>query len=135
MAIGRSTLHFSQYCIQTDSMPLIKVQTSLQDTASIDVEGLLKSLSSSLAKQLGKSETYVMTAFEAGVPMTHAGTTDPACYVEIKSVGTMGAKTQAMTTAFCDQLADALGITRDRIYIFFDDVKGSMWGWNGQTFG
>ncbi|MEO1131578.1 MAG: phenylpyruvate tautomerase MIF-related protein [Cyanobacteria bacterium J06639_1] len=116
-------------------MPLIKVQTSLADTAAIDVESLLKSLSASLAEQLGKSEAYVMTAFEAGVPMTHAGSAEPACYVEIKSVGTMGAKTQAMTTAFCDQLAEALGIARDRIYILFDDVKGSMWGWNGRTIG
>ncbi|MEO0852363.1 MAG: phenylpyruvate tautomerase MIF-related protein [Cyanobacteria bacterium J06648_11] len=116
-------------------MPLIKVQTSLTDTTTLDVESLLKSLSASLAQQLGKPETYVMTAFEAGVPMTHAGTTAPACYVEIKSVGTMGAKTQTMTTAFCDQLAAALGIARDRIYIFFDDVKGSMWGWDGRTFG
>lgn len=116
-------------------MPLIKVQTSQTETASTDVESLLKSLSAHLSKHLGKSEAYVMTAFEAGIPMTFGGTTDPACYVEIKSVGTMGAKTQAMSAAFCQELGDALDISPERIYIEFADAKGAMWGWNGQTFG
>ncbi|MEO0801348.1 MAG: phenylpyruvate tautomerase MIF-related protein [Cyanobacteria bacterium J06642_2] len=116
-------------------MPLIKVQTSLSDTAALDVEGLLKSLSADLARHLGKSESYVMTAFESGVPMTFAGTAEPTCFVEIKSVGTMGAKTKTMSASFCQHLSDALEIPTERIYIEFADAKGAMWGWNGQTFG
>ena len=29
----------------------------------------------------------------------------------------------------------SLGISKDRIYIGFDDVNASDWGWNGRTFG
>ncbi|WP_035990905.1 phenylpyruvate tautomerase MIF-related protein [Leptolyngbya sp. KIOST-1] len=117
-------------------MPLIKVQTSIDSPDQTQVESLLKDLSASLATHLGKPESYVMTAFEAGVPMTFAGTTEPVCYVEIKSVGTMGsAKTSTMSQEFCAQLESALGVPKNRIYIEFADAQGAMWGWNGGTFG
>lgn len=117
-------------------MPLIKVQTSISSPDKAKVEGLLKELSASLASHLGKPESYVMTAFEANIPMTFGGTTDPVCYVEIKSVGTMGgAKTHAMSQEFCAQLETALGVPKNRTYIEFADAPGAMWGWNGGTFG
>jgi phenylpyruvate tautomerase PptA (4-oxalocrotonate tautomerase family) len=117
-------------------MPLIKVQTSVEAPARSATEALLKDLSKSLAKHLGKPESYVMTAFEAGLPMTFAGTTDPTCYIEIKSVGTMGsAKTKAMSQDFCARVQAALGVPPNRTYIEFADAPGAMWGWNGSTFG
>ena len=121
--------------VPPSNMPLIKVQTSVADTSTVNVDGLLKSLSSGLASHLGKPESYVMTAFKSGVPMTFAGTSEPVCYVEIKSVGTMGSdKTAAMSAAFCQELSDALGVNKGRIYIEFADSAGYMWGWNGRTF-
>ncbi|AFY90278.1 MAG: hypothetical protein CLLPBCKN_005861 [Chroococcidiopsis cubana SAG 39.79] len=117
-------------------MPLIKVQTSIATPAESDVEALLKSLSSMLAKHTGKPESYVMTAFEPGVPMTFAGTLDPVCYVEVKSVGAMKPEqTKAMSQDFCQQINQALGVDKNRIYIEFNDAKGYMWGWNSSTFG
>lgn len=116
-------------------MPLIKVQTSVTTLESDAVEGLLKSLSAELAKHLGKPESYVMTAFEPGVTMTFAGTLDPVCYIEIKSVGTMSpAQTKSMSQDFCQQINQTLGVPVNRIYIEFADAKGSMWGWNKSTF-
>ena len=116
-------------------MPLIKVQTSLPTPDRETVESMLKDLSSSLASHLGKPESYVMTAFEGGVPMTFAGTTDPVCYVEIKSVGTMGTKTKTMSADFCSKVESRLGVPKNRTYIEFADAAGAMWGWNGGTFG
>lgn len=117
-------------------MPLIKVQTSLPTPAKSDVEAMLKTLSTKLAKHTGKPESYIMTAFEAETPMTFAGTTDPVCYVEIKSVGTMKAEqTKAMSQDFCQQIHKVLGVPTNRIYIEFADAKGYMWGWNSTTFG
>lgn len=117
-------------------MPLIKVQTSVSGPTAADTETLLKSLSASLAKHLGKPESYVMTALEPGVSMTFGGTTEPVCYVEIKSIGTMAPdKTQAMSQDFCQTLSSALGVPANRIYIEFADARGAMWGWNGSTFG
>lgn len=115
-------------------MPLIKVQTSIPTPETAQIESLLKALSASLAKHLGKPESYVMTAFVGGVPMTFGGSTDPACYIEIKSIGTMGAKTKAMSQDFCQQVEAALGVPQNRTYIEFADAQGSMWGWNGSTF-
>jgi phenylpyruvate tautomerase len=116
-------------------MPLIKVQTSIASPDKATVESMLKDLSSSLAAHLGKPESYVMTAFEGDVPMTFAGSTEPVCYIEIKSVGTMGAKTKAMSQDFCSKVESALGVPKNRTYIEFADAAGAMWGWNGTTFG
>lgn len=116
-------------------MPLIKVQTSIAaELTAIDT--LLKQLSASLAKHTGKPESYVMTALEPGVKMTFGGSSDPVCYIEIKSVGSMNsAQTKAMSQDFCHQVNQALGVPLDRTYIEFADAKGSMWGWNGTTLG
>ncbi|HEY9763848.1 MAG TPA: phenylpyruvate tautomerase MIF-related protein [Trichocoleus sp.] len=117
-------------------MPLIKIQTSVTAPDKAQVESLLKDLSASLASHLGKPESYVMTAFEPEVPMTFAGTTEPVCYIEIKSVGTMGgARTKAMSQDFCSKVETALGVPKNRTYIEFADAAGAMWGWNGSTFG
>ena len=116
-------------------MPLIKVQTSIPTPEKAQIESMLKELSSSLSSHLGKPESYVMTAFEGDVPMTFAGSTEPVCYIEIKSVGTMGAKTKAMSEEFCSKVESALGVPKNRTYIEFADAAGAMWGWNGSTFG
>lgn len=117
-------------------MPLIKIQTSASTPDSAAVEQLLKSLSAKLAKHLSKPESYVMTAFEPNVAMTFGGTTEPACYVEIKSIGNMTPdRTKAMSQDFCQQIQAQLGVATDRIYIEFADAERSMWGWNGSTFG
>ena len=93
-------------------MPLIKVQTSLPSPDKTQVEAMLKDLSSSLAAHLGKPESYVMTAFEGNIPMTFGGTTEPVCYVEIKSVGTMGTKTKTMSEDFCSKIESTLGVPK-----------------------
>ena len=117
-------------------MPLIKVQASVSAPEKSAVEKLLKSLSSALALHTGKPEAYVMTAFEPDVAMTFAGSTDPVCYIEVKSVGSMSSsQTKSMSQDFCQQVNQALGVPPNRIYIEFNDAKGSMWGWNGSTFG
>ena len=117
-------------------MPLIKVQTSISAPNKSQVDSLLKQLSAGLAKHTGKPESYVMTAFEPEVAMTFGGTSDPTCYVEIKSVGTMKpTQTKAMSQDFSQQIEQALGIPANRTYIEFSDARGAMWGWNGSTFG
>lgn len=117
-------------------MPLIKVQTSIATPDAAQITNLLKQLSAALAKHTRKPESYVMTAFESAVPMTFGGTSDPTCYIEIKSVGSMTPdQTQSMSQDFCQQIEQALKVPVDRIYIEFADARGDMWGWNGATFG
>ena len=94
---------------------------------------LLKKLSNELSQLTGKPEQFVMTLLQTNVPMTFAGTTEPCCYVEIKSIGSIDSF--KMTTAFCTLIENATGITSQRIYIGFEDVPAKLWGWNGRTFG
>ena len=112
-------------------MPLINVRTSLPEVT--DAAALLKELSAALAQQTGKPESYVMTLLETGVPMTFAGSSEPCAYVEIKSIGAL--QPPAMTSAFCDLIESRTSIPASRIYVAFDDVKASCWGWTGNTFG
>jgi len=117
-------------------MPLIKVQSSIAAPDKVQVESLLSSLSAKLAQHLGKPESYVMTAFESDIPMTFGGTTEPVCYVEIKSIGTMKPEqTKAMSADFCQQIESELGVKANRIYLEFADAQRHLWGWNGSTFG
>lgn len=117
-------------------MPLIKVKSSIVGPESSIVTALLKQLSASLAQHTAKPEAYVMTAFEPGVAMTFGGTAEPACYIEIKSIGSLKPEqTQAMSQDFCQQVNQKLGVPLERIYIEFADANGYMWGWNGSTFG
>jgi phenylpyruvate tautomerase PptA (4-oxalocrotonate tautomerase family) len=117
-------------------MPLIKIQTSLVSPDDDTVNQLLQTLSAKLAKHLGKPESYVMTALESGIKMTFAGTFEPVCYVEIKSVGSISAaQTKSMSSDFCQEIEACLGMPKNRIYIEFSESKGYLWGWNSSTFG
>ena len=112
-------------------MPLINLRTSL---ASVDRrDELLLELSAKLAEQTGKPEDYVMTLLETNVPMTFGGSSAPAALVEVKSIGAL--HPSAMTAAFSELITARTGIPADRIYITFDDVPASAFGWNGSTFG
>jgi len=116
-------------------MPLIKVQSSVSAPEKDKIQKLLSELSASLAKHLGKPESYVMTAFEADITMSFAGNFDPVAYVEVKSIGTMKPEqTKAMSQDFCDRINQKLGIPTNRIYIEFADADRHMWGWNNSTF-
>ena len=116
-------------------MPLIKVQTSA--IVNLDQQALiLKQLSEKLAEQLNKPEAYVMTILDSEVAMTFGGTLDPACYIEIKSIGILTSEqTKAMTLIFCECVEQTLDVPRSRTFIEFTNAIGPMWGWNGDTFG
>ena len=87
-------------------MPLINLRTSLPDVDN--PSQLLGELSSMLAIQTGKPEDYVMTLLETGVPMTFAGSTEPAAFVEVKSIGAL--KPPAMTAAFSELILSLIHI-------------------------
>ena len=112
-------------------MPLINLRTNISEVP--DPSGLLKKLSESLASATGKPESYVMTLLDSGVPMTFAGSNEPCAYVEIKSIGAL--TPPEMSDQFCELIKASLGISKDRIYIGFNDVSASDWCWNGRTFG
>lgn len=116
-------------------MPLINVFTSAPPPEADRIDALLLGLSETLSKELKKPESYVMTCLNAGLSMTFAGTTLPACYAEVKNVGALSADTTARLSKILNQmLVEAFGVEKDRIYIEFANVEPHLFGFNGETF-
>jgi len=114
-------------------MPLAKLQTNIAINEA-DHSTVLKRLSTLVAGELGKPESYVMVVIEPDTAMLFAGTDDPTGYLELKSIGLPEAKTKQLSSALCTFINEQLGIEKDRIYIEFADAARVMWGWNGATF-
>jgi phenylpyruvate tautomerase len=116
------------------TMPLMTIRSvaAIGDTA---VSSMLSACSARLAELLAQPEAYVMTLFDRPTSMTMAGTDDPCCLVEIRSVVKLSSEqTQAMAQALCPLLAEHLGVPPNRIFLNFTDFPRAMWGFDGSTF-
>ncbi len=117
-------------------MPLINVYSSAATPAADVVRQLLSNLSSLLAREIGKPESYVMTNLVPRTDMTFAGTFEPVCYAEVKNIGKFKPEqTERISSKVSDLLTKSLGVPRSRIYIEFSDATGYLWGFDGGTFG
>ncbi len=117
-------------------MPLVNIYTSAAPPAPAAADELLQSISSSVAALIGKPEHYVMTCLVPQTRMTFGGTVEPACYVEVKSIGKMSPDlTQRLSADLCQKLASGLSVQSSRTYIEFSDAQGYLWGYDGGTFG
>jgi phenylpyruvate tautomerase len=117
-------------------MPLLNVFTSAEPLPADRADALLTALSARLAEHLHKPEAYVMTCIVPRTRMTFGGTTAPACYVEVKNVGTLApALTAKLSAELCSRLSTELGVPSDRIYVEFSEARGHLWGHDGSTFG
>ena len=112
-------------------MPLISIRTSSKNLKNI--KDLQKVLSKELSNLTGKPEQYVMTIFQEDQYMTFGGDGSPCCYLEVKSIGALNPP--LMTKSFCRIISEMTDIPSSRIYIYFEDVPSSKWGFNGSTFG
>jgi phenylpyruvate tautomerase len=123
-------------CGTLAGMPLINVYTSAKPPSEDKSQKLLRDLSKTLAHLLGKPESYVMTCLVPQTRMTFAGSFDPACLVEIKSIGGITRESATrLTEAVCKEVYEILGVPTNRIYVMLEDVPAHMWGFDGSTFG
>ena len=113
-------------------MPFIQVNTSSKSV--VENEYLLqKDISKLVADLTGKPENYVMTLIKLDNRMTFAGSDEPCCFIQVKSIGSLNPS--SMSRSLCDLIASKTNIDMNRVYIEFIDVKSSNWGFNGSTFG
>jgi phenylpyruvate tautomerase len=118
------------------AMPLVNIFSSAPLPAPEAADALLKSVSSSVASLIGKPERYVMTCLVPQTRMTFGGTSEPVCYVEVKSIGRMTPElTEQLSADLCEKLSNGLGVPGSRTYIEFSDAQGYLWGYDGATFG
>ena len=111
-------------------MPLLNISTNKE----IKNEQILLSKSSEfISSLLNKSENFVMIKLTESLKMYFSGTNEPCCFIEIKSIGSVEPST--MSKPICEFFSNELEISKERIYIFFQDANPSMWAWNSRTFG
>jgi len=117
-------------------MPLLNVYTSAEPPGPERADALLKDLSATLARSLGKPEAYVMTSLVPRARMSFGGTFAPACYAELKNIGRFSAdETSRLSAELTRKLSEGLGVAADRIYIEFQNAEPHLWGHDGGTFG
>jgi phenylpyruvate tautomerase PptA (4-oxalocrotonate tautomerase family) len=117
-------------------MPLVTVYTSAPPPAEPSAQALLRKLSSAIVDILGKPEAYAMTCLVQRSQMMFAGSFDPACLVDVRSIGSLaGDKPKQMTEAVCRFIQEELRVPKDRTFVVFTDVPARLWGFDGSTIG
>jgi phenylpyruvate tautomerase len=115
-------------------MPYVSIQTNIAIEAQ-QYSTILKNVSQSVAQMLGKPETYIMVALQSGVPMMFVGLETPAAFITVKSIALAAPKAPEFTRDLSRLLEGLLKVSKERIYIEFEDVNPRLWGWNEKTFG
>jgi phenylpyruvate tautomerase len=117
-------------------MPFLSLLTSAPPPTPARRAEIFARLTGTLARELEKPEGYVMIALTAGAQLSFGGdATTPACYAELKNVGTLSpARVAALSQLLCNELEATLRVSPARIYIEFTNVDGALWGWNGEVF-
>ncbi|XP_010273570.1 PREDICTED: macrophage migration inhibitory factor homolog [Nelumbo nucifera] len=115
-------------------MPTLNLVTNVPVDAVV-ASDILKDATKTVAKIIGKPESYVMILINGGVPIAFAGTEEPAAYGELISIGGLGPSVNGkLSSAVADILETKLSIDSSRFYIKFYDVQRSFFGFNGSTF-
>lgn len=116
-------------------MPLINVYTSSSPLPDARANALLRTLSKTLASELSKPESYVMTCLVPQTRMTFGGTDAPACYAELKNIGALSPETTSrLSQVLCGLLSKELDLPQNRIYLEFTSNEPHLFGFNGETF-
>ena len=110
-------------------MPYINVSTSVKID---DKKKLLVEISILVSSLTNKSKKFVMAKLDYN-PDMYFEDESPCCFLEFRSIGSINPS--KMAKPISSFVHEKMGIPIDRIYISFEDVPASMWGWNGRTFG
>ena len=114
-------------------MPLLSIVTNVSVTENERAE-ILAAASGTVSELLGKPETYVMVHLTDNAALTFGGSSEPACFMQLKSLSLPEEETKRFSGRLCD-FADAhLGIGSERTYIEFINPPRHMWGYDRRTF-
>lgn len=114
-------------------MPYICTKTNV--TISEDKEKAIKTkLGKAIQLIPGKSENWLMVAFEDQCSLYFQGNSDQAiAFVEVKLFGSANASAYDKLTAEITKiLKEELNIAPNQIYVKYEEVQN--WGWNGNNF-
>lgn len=111
-------------------MPYFKIETNRKVPYRVQ---FTKSASHLLSELLNKPEKFVMISMHDEHEIRFGGSTEPAAYIQIKSIGLPEDCDEFMlsVTSFIEE---NLSIPRDRIYIECENLDCNRFAWNGQSF-
>ncbi|MBQ4604349.1 MAG: hypothetical protein IJB16_07075 [Clostridia bacterium] len=114
-------------------MPYIRTTVSKPLTDK-NKENLKSKLGQAIALIPGKTEAWLMLAFEDNIDMYFKGDcSEEYAYLEVSLFGsTSDAAYERLTVALSEIINEELGIDRANIYIKYEET--SHWGWNGTNF-
>ena len=117
-------------------MPLIQLNTSCDLSEGDQKQALARTLSRLAAEGTGKPERYVMACVQDNAAITLNGEPGACALVTVKAIGGLSkAVNQTLAAQIGQALESELGIPQDRIYLTFEELAPTHWGWNGNTFG
>ena len=114
-------------------MPFIDIKTSAKLTECGKKE-LYAKCGELISIFPGKSEAWLMINISDGCDMAFRGDSESACaMIEVKIFGkSQSAYYDKFTKEMTDFFASVSGVSKDRIYVRYDEC--SLWGWNGENF-
>lgn len=114
-------------------MPTLIIQTNVEAPTDRRAE-ILRAASATVARILGKPESYVMVILKTVPDMLFAGDDAPLAFLELKSLGLPEDGTANFAAALCDFMMTHFGVRPERIYIEFASPPRHMFGWDGGIF-
>jgi phenylpyruvate tautomerase len=112
-------------------MPYFKIETNRKVPYRVQ---FTKSASHLLSELLNKPEKYVMISLQDEHEIRFGGSSEPAAFVQIKSIG-LPENCEFLLSAVTNFIVDNLSIPKDRIYIECENLDCNRFAWNGQSFG
>lgn len=115
-------------------MPLLKIQLT-EELSAEKKASMHTRLCEIVSNVFSKPVSYIMVIIEQA-DISMAGKCGNAAFIELRSIGGITSKnTGAFSEMVTHYVKNETGIPAERIYINFSDIPGSLWGWNGSTFG
>jgi phenylpyruvate tautomerase len=114
-------------------MPYAKIETNAK-LDSFKEQKLLNAASGFFAALLEKPEEHVMVSVSHDTAVIFGKNSDPAAYVELKSMAITEEICTDLSKEICSFLNEHLDILPNRIYIEFSTINGKMFGCNNNTF-
>ncbi|KAK8960357.1 hypothetical protein KSP40_PGU021194 [Platanthera guangdongensis] len=104
-------------------MPCLNLSTNVS-LDGVDTSSFLSEATKIVAKLTNKPESYVMVVLKGSVPMSFAGTEEPAAYGELVSIGGLNPDVnKKLSAAIASILETKLSVPKSRYFLKFYDTK------------
>ncbi len=114
-------------------MPMVDIRVSTE-LSEKDEKTLCSNASKVVSEITGKGQKYILVLLDHCSGWMD-GNDDPVAFVDVRGIGGLHDTVNvSLTDALCKLLQEHAGISPERVYLNFANIKGYNWGWNHKTF-